>query len=151
MVIAPIDWTGCLSKTGLKLVPPFTDFQTPPLAEPTINGEPLAFAHGIDRGNASAHRGRADIARAQAGYRFGSTLTGVGCGTCAETEDAKQNRQTIARDWTGTSFELFSSLSSSFLFGKSFGFKSDSINLGLDGDLRVWSVVLRPVSFLQSS
>ena len=35
MVIAPIDWTGCLSKTGLKVVPPLTDFQTPPLAEPT--------------------------------------------------------------------------------------------------------------------
>src|SRR6476660_8682585 len=32
---APIDWTAVLSKTGLKLVPPFTDFQTPPLAEPT--------------------------------------------------------------------------------------------------------------------
>src|SRR6267378_2546991 len=32
---APIDCTAALSKTGLKLVPPFTDFQTPPLAEPT--------------------------------------------------------------------------------------------------------------------
>src|SRR3989440_12787835 len=32
---APIDCTAALSKTGLKVVPPFTDFQTPPLAEPT--------------------------------------------------------------------------------------------------------------------
>src|ERR1700675_3195644 len=35
MVRAPIDCTGCLSKTGLKVVPPFTDFHTPPLAAPT--------------------------------------------------------------------------------------------------------------------
>src|SRR5882724_2013197 len=33
--MAPIDCTGCLSKTGLYVVPPFTDFQTPPLAAPT--------------------------------------------------------------------------------------------------------------------
>src|SRR5438045_5751025 len=32
---APIDFTGCLSKTGLKLVPPSSDFHTPPEAEPT--------------------------------------------------------------------------------------------------------------------
>src|SRR6266540_742488 len=31
---APIDWTFWLSKTGLKVVPPSTDFQTPPLADP---------------------------------------------------------------------------------------------------------------------
>src|SRR4051794_3296282 len=37
MAIAPIDCTGCLSKTGLKVVPPLTDFQTPPLAAPTYN------------------------------------------------------------------------------------------------------------------
>src|SRR5262245_42573015 len=35
IVIAPIDWTGCLSKTGLYVVPPLTDFQTPPEAAPT--------------------------------------------------------------------------------------------------------------------
>ena len=35
MAIAPIDCTGCLSKTGLNVVPPFIDFQTPPLAAPT--------------------------------------------------------------------------------------------------------------------
>src|SRR5215472_15769445 len=34
IVIAPIDCTACLSKTGLYVVPPLTDFQTPPLAEP---------------------------------------------------------------------------------------------------------------------
>src|SRR5271165_6726896 len=32
---APIDCTFCRSNTGLKVVPPFTDFHTPPLAEPT--------------------------------------------------------------------------------------------------------------------
>ncbi len=35
MAIAPIDCTGCLSKTGLKTVPPSVDFHTPPLAAPT--------------------------------------------------------------------------------------------------------------------
>src|SRR5436190_5741144 len=42
MVIAPIDWTGCLSNTGLNVVPPFTDFHTPPLAAPmyTVSRSP---------------------------------------------------------------------------------------------------------------
>src|SRR5947209_6260256 len=35
IAIAPIDWTGCLSKTGLNVVPPSCDFHTPPLAAPT--------------------------------------------------------------------------------------------------------------------
>src|SRR3989449_4197792 len=35
IVTAPIDWTACLSNTGLKVVPPLTDFHTPPLAAPT--------------------------------------------------------------------------------------------------------------------
>src|ERR1700733_2437319 len=35
MAIAPIDCTGCLSKTALKIVPPSVDFHTPPLAAPT--------------------------------------------------------------------------------------------------------------------
>src|SRR5881398_2497871 len=34
-VIAPIDCTGCSSKIGRYRVPPSSDFQTPPLAEPT--------------------------------------------------------------------------------------------------------------------
>src|SRR2546430_4283144 len=34
-VTAPIDCTGCSSNTGLKRVPLSSDFQTPPLAEPT--------------------------------------------------------------------------------------------------------------------
>src|SRR5271165_896611 len=33
-VTAPIDCTSVLSNTGLNVVPPFTDFHTPPLAEP---------------------------------------------------------------------------------------------------------------------
>src|SRR4051812_24067297 len=32
-----MDFTGCLSKTGLKVVPPSSDFHTPPDAAPTIN------------------------------------------------------------------------------------------------------------------
>src|SRR4029077_1802541 len=35
IAIAPIDWTGCSSKTGRKRVPPSSDFQIPPLAAPT--------------------------------------------------------------------------------------------------------------------
>src|SRR5215470_13500679 len=35
MAIEPIDCTDCLSKTGLKVVPPSSDFHTPPDAEPT--------------------------------------------------------------------------------------------------------------------
>src|SRR5207253_10594668 len=34
-VIAPMDSTGSLSNTGLNVVPPLVDFQTPPLAAPT--------------------------------------------------------------------------------------------------------------------
>src|SRR5947209_12756574 len=33
-VKAPMDCTPCLSNTGVKVVPPFSDFHTPPLAEP---------------------------------------------------------------------------------------------------------------------
>src|SRR5436309_15692517 len=41
---APIDCTSWRSKTGLNVVPPFTDFQTPPLAEPAnIVSRPLSF------------------------------------------------------------------------------------------------------------
>src|ERR1700719_3451035 len=35
MAMAPMDCAVCLSNMGLKVVPPFTDFQTPPLAAPT--------------------------------------------------------------------------------------------------------------------
>src|ERR1700682_1800167 len=35
MAIAPMDCAVCLSNMGLKVVPPFTDFHTPPLAAPT--------------------------------------------------------------------------------------------------------------------
>src|ERR1700722_1696685 len=34
IAIAPIDCDVCLSNTGLNVVPPFTDFHTPPLAAP---------------------------------------------------------------------------------------------------------------------
>ena len=36
MATAPIDCTSWLSKTGLNVVPPSTDFHTPPLAEPAM-------------------------------------------------------------------------------------------------------------------
>src|SRR6185503_13914595 len=35
IVIAPIDWTGCLSNTGLNVVPPSSERHTPPDAAPT--------------------------------------------------------------------------------------------------------------------
>src|SRR5207245_5056861 len=46
IVIAPIDWTACLSNTGLKVVPPLTGFHTPPLAAPpyTVSRCPLCAA-----------------------------------------------------------------------------------------------------------
>src|SRR5712691_1243216 len=46
MVTAPMDWTACLSKTGLKVVPPLTDFHTPPLAAPmyTVRRDPSCTA-----------------------------------------------------------------------------------------------------------
>ena len=66
--MAPIDCTGCSSKTGRKVVPPSSDFQTPPLAAPTkMVILPLAFAIGRDGGDAAAHGGRADVARAEPG------------------------------------------------------------------------------------
>src|SRR5438309_11519431 len=36
---APIDWTGCLSKTDLNVVPPSSLFHTPPLAEATYRSD----------------------------------------------------------------------------------------------------------------
>ena len=48
MAMAPIDCTSCLSKTGLKVVPPFEDFQTPPLADPTYTvRRPSSFTAAI--------------------------------------------------------------------------------------------------------
>src|ERR1700719_1082161 len=35
MAMAPMDCAACLSNMGLKVVPPLTDFHTPPLAAPT--------------------------------------------------------------------------------------------------------------------
>src|SRR5208282_4991002 len=44
IVTAPNDCTSCRSNTGLKVVPPLTDFHTPPLAEPTNNvRRPFSF------------------------------------------------------------------------------------------------------------
>src|SRR5271168_679019 len=41
---APIDCTASLLKTGLNVVPPFEDFQTPPLAAPTYTvSRPFSF------------------------------------------------------------------------------------------------------------
>src|ERR1044071_2316296 len=46
--MAPIDWTGCLSKTGLKVVPPSVDFHTPPEAAPTKTvGVPFSFRAAV--------------------------------------------------------------------------------------------------------
>src|SRR5882672_1486491 len=50
---APIDWTGCLSKTGSKVVPPSRDLQTPPLAEPTKSS---TLPSGVGRAATAAMR-----------------------------------------------------------------------------------------------
>src|SRR5260370_6076903 len=45
---APIDCALSLSKTGLNVVPPFEDFQTPPLAAPTYTvSRPFSFTAAI--------------------------------------------------------------------------------------------------------
>src|ERR1041384_6700465 len=64
IVMAPIDCTGSWSKTGLNVVPPLTDFHTPPHAA----GEP------------PPPRGGADVARAEARDRFGVDFHGRGRG-----------------------------------------------------------------------
>src|SRR5882762_10116480 len=44
IAIAPMDCADSLSKTGLNVVPPFEDFQTPPLAAPTYTvSRPSSF------------------------------------------------------------------------------------------------------------
>src|SRR5580700_7004992 len=48
MASAPMDCTASLSKTGLNVVPPFDDFHTPPLAEPTYTvSRPSSFTAAI--------------------------------------------------------------------------------------------------------
>src|SRR5256885_16886955 len=48
MATAPIDWALSLSKTGLNVVPPFEDFQTPPLAAPMYTvSRPSPFTAAI--------------------------------------------------------------------------------------------------------
>src|ERR1022692_3866864 len=42
MATAPIDCAPALSNTGLNVVPPFTDFHTPPLADAANPGSPPA-------------------------------------------------------------------------------------------------------------
>src|ERR1700730_11978916 len=48
MATAPMDCAASLSKTGLNVVPPFEDFQTPPLAAPTYTvSRPSSFTAAI--------------------------------------------------------------------------------------------------------
>src|SRR6267154_275147 len=48
IAIAPMDCADSLSKTGLNVVPPFEDFQTPPLAAPTYTvSRPSSFTAAI--------------------------------------------------------------------------------------------------------
>ena len=71
IAMAPIDCTGCLSKTGLNVVPPSTDFQTPPLAAPTKSVTLPSSRDAGDRRDAPAHRGGADVAGAEPRDRAG--------------------------------------------------------------------------------
>src|SRR5256712_5354824 len=48
MATAPMDCAASLSNTGLNVVPPFEDFQTPPLAAPTYTvSRPSSFTAAI--------------------------------------------------------------------------------------------------------
>src|SRR2546421_12847656 len=51
--MAPIDWTGCSSNTGLKVVAPSVDFHTPPLAAPTNS---VSFPDGSAKPASAAMR-----------------------------------------------------------------------------------------------
>ena len=53
---APIDCTDWRSNTGLKVVPPFTDFQPPPLAAPSL-GLLKDAGFGLRFGNARSGLG----------------------------------------------------------------------------------------------
>src|SRR6266849_1297646 len=83
-VIAPMDCTGCLSKTGLKVVPPLTDFHTPPLAAPayTVSRWPshaasTAAIRPLIAAEPMLRAPRPEIVSE-------STFTGAaGCGVCA--------------------------------------------------------------------
>src|SRR5713101_5798654 len=69
MATAPMDCAASLSNTGLKVVPPFEDFHTPPLAAPTYTvsrpssftaataaTRPLMAAEPMFRGPSKNHR-----------------------------------------------------------------------------------------------
>src|SRR5438067_6005511 len=88
---APIDCTSWRSKTGLKVVPPFTDFQTPPLAEPTnIVSRPLRTT--------ASNAAMRPLIVAEPMLRAGRPETVAASnfsGCCARTEEA---RKTINRE-----------------------------------------------------
>ena len=67
MATAPMDCTSGLSNTGLKVVPPLTDFQTPPLAEAAKTvSRPLSLT-AVTAAMRPLICRRADVARGQAG------------------------------------------------------------------------------------
>src|SRR5213079_2809163 len=92
-VIAPIDWTGCSSNTGLKRVPLSSDFQTPPLAEPT---KIVIFPLGSRIASIAATR---PLIAAEPMLRaprpeMVDELNGAGVGSAAKTAPAKQAART---------------------------------------------------------
>src|SRR5438094_10316706 len=88
---APIDCTSWRSRTGLKVVPPFTDLQTPPLAEPTnIVSRPLRTT--------ASNGAMRPLIGTEPMLRAGRPETGAAgnfSGRCARAEEA---RKTINRE-----------------------------------------------------
>src|SRR5213075_3339302 len=91
--MSPIDWTGCSSKTGLKRVPLSSDFQTPPLAEPTkivifplgSRIAPIAATRPLIAAEPMLRAPRPEIV---------PELNGAGVGSAAITAPAKQPART---------------------------------------------------------
>src|SRR5438132_7232771 len=83
---APIDCTSWRSKTGLKVVPTFTDCQTPPLAEPT-NIVSRPFRTTASRAAMRPLKVAEPILRAGRP----ETVAASNCsGCCAQIEEARQ-------------------------------------------------------------
>src|SRR5262249_33537306 len=70
IVIAPMDWTGCLSKTGFEGRAAMARLPPAAAGGAYVDRQTLPLLHCVKRRHAPAHRRRADVARAQTGDRL---------------------------------------------------------------------------------